>query len=293
MTTTPPKVAVVIPCLNGEATLERQLDALATQRWSQPWEVIFSDNGSTDSSLEIVQRYEQHLPALKIVDSSARRGISHAVNSGVAATTARSVVFCDVDDEVGDGWLAAMGDALERHQFVAARQEVRKLNESWVIESRRQEAFTAGAPPLWFPPYVPYTGSGVMGVRRSVYEDVGGFDEEVVIADLDFCIKVQLRGVDLVVVPDAEVHYCFRDSFRGIARQAFNYAHSGAAAQRRYRPRRASLREVVAWPLRGWRPILVTVPQLPRKAGRARFAWAVGWQAGKLAGSARYRVLAV
>jgi glycosyltransferase involved in cell wall biosynthesis len=293
MSSAAPKVAVVIPCLNGEGTLARQLDAIASQRWSEPWEVVVSDNGSTDRSREIVRRYEQRLPGLRIVDSSARRGLSHALNAGVAATSARSVVFCDVDDEVGEGWLAAMGDALERHRFVGARQEVRKLNQPWVVESRDQERFTVGAPPLWFPPHLPHTGSGVMGIRRALYDEVGGFDESLPAADVDFCLKVQLRGVELVVASDAVVHYCFRNSLRGIARQSYRYAHSAAAAQRRYRPRQPLRLETALWPLRGWKPILATIPRLHRRGGRGRMAWLLGWQAGRFAGSVRYRVLAV
>ncbi|HET9225168.1 MAG TPA: glycosyltransferase, partial [Thermoanaerobaculia bacterium] len=47
---TPRKLSVVIPCLNAEATLGDQLEALAGQGWSGEWEVIVADNGSTDGS---------------------------------------------------------------------------------------------------------------------------------------------------------------------------------------------------------------------------------------------------
>ncbi|MBF2059991.1 glycosyltransferase family 2 protein, partial [Fischerella thermalis] len=42
------KVSVIIPCLNAAETIGVQLEALANQQWSQPWEVIIADNGSTD-----------------------------------------------------------------------------------------------------------------------------------------------------------------------------------------------------------------------------------------------------
>ena len=66
------ELSVIIPCLNAEATIATQLEALANQHWSKPWEVVVSDNGSTDNSLEIVKSYKDRLPNLRIVDASAR-----------------------------------------------------------------------------------------------------------------------------------------------------------------------------------------------------------------------------
>ena len=41
---TPIKLSVIIPCYNAETTLAVQLEALARQRWSEPWEVLVVDN---------------------------------------------------------------------------------------------------------------------------------------------------------------------------------------------------------------------------------------------------------
>ena len=51
------ELSVIIPCFNAEVTIVVQLEALANQRWSKPWEVIVSDNGSTDNSMEIVKSF--------------------------------------------------------------------------------------------------------------------------------------------------------------------------------------------------------------------------------------------
>jgi cellulose synthase/poly-beta-1,6-N-acetylglucosamine synthase-like glycosyltransferase len=52
-----PTVSVVIPVLNGAATLGRQLEALAGQTYDQPWEIVVADNGSTDGTVELVEAW--------------------------------------------------------------------------------------------------------------------------------------------------------------------------------------------------------------------------------------------
>jgi glycosyltransferase involved in cell wall biosynthesis len=50
-------VSVVVPNLNGAATLPDQLEALAGQTYTGDWEVILADNGSTDTSADVVREW--------------------------------------------------------------------------------------------------------------------------------------------------------------------------------------------------------------------------------------------
>jgi len=109
-----------------------QLEALANQQWSELWEVVVADNGCTDESMVIVERYWGKIPNLSIVDASARRGQPYALNVGARAANGKALAFCDVDDEVTPGWVAAMGEALSKYDFVACRFEAKKLNPPWV-----------------------------------------------------------------------------------------------------------------------------------------------------------------
>lgn len=126
-----PKLSVVIPCYNAVDTLGAQLEALAAQQWSEPWELIIRDNGSTDKSVELAERYRHRIPCLRIVDASDRKGAAHARNIGALATQSKLLAFCDADDVVARGWLKAMGEALQKHNVVACRLDVDKLNPPW------------------------------------------------------------------------------------------------------------------------------------------------------------------
>ena len=83
------EVSVVIPALNVADTIGQQLDGLACQNFNGNWEVIVADNGSTDSTREVVESFADRLPALKVIDASDRRGINHARNVGSQAARGR------------------------------------------------------------------------------------------------------------------------------------------------------------------------------------------------------------
>jgi len=76
------KVSVILPCLNSSETIGVQLEALAKQSWDQSWELIVSDNGSTDRTLDVVEGYKHKIRNLRIVDSSTSRGCGHGRNVG-------------------------------------------------------------------------------------------------------------------------------------------------------------------------------------------------------------------
>jgi glycosyltransferase involved in cell wall biosynthesis len=285
-----PALSVIVPCLNAAATIRGQLDALARQEWSMPWELIVSDGGSTDGTVAVVEGFRERLP-LRIVDSSARRGNAHGRNVGARAAGAPALVFCDADDEVGDGWLAAIGDALERHDFVSSRVDVDALNAP-SLRTHRPHTGGRMLPRTPFPPYMPYAGTCSLGVRTALYERLGGFDERLHLADDDLAIRAALAGTEIVLVHDALVHVRHRDRPGDIFAQARRYSRDWAFFQRRYASPAFRV-PPVAWLLHGWRWIALGLPWLRSREGRARLAWAVGWQLGRYEGSLRHRVFSI
>ena len=168
------KLSVIVPCYNEANTIATQLEALTKQAWSEPWEVIVSDNGSTDYSLAIVETYRSKLPHLRIVDASTKRGAPHAINVGVQAATGGAIAVCDADDEVAPGWVAAIGEALARHDFVASRFDFTKLNEPWAIAARSCGYGTCGQEnglqKIGHPPYLLFAGGCGLGVKKSIHD---------------------------------------------------------------------------------------------------------------------------
>ena len=287
-------VSVALTCLNAVEHLNGQLNALARQETALRWELVIADGGSTDGTLELLGRYarEHRRPRLDVVDATGGGGIAHGFNVAVRSSHADRILFCEADDEVGDGWLDAMARALEVHEFVASRQDATKLNPGWAQEAR-VAGLEHGLQRSWFPPYLPNASTMGLGVRRELFERVGGFDETVpVLQDMDFCFAAQLAGAELVFVPEAVVHYRFRTRFVDIYRQARMYSEHLARIQRKYKEPGSSLPDDWKWPLRSWRPIVSHLARAYSKSERGALAWSLGWQAGRLRGSVKHRVLA-
>ena len=287
------KLSVVIPCFNAAATIRVQLEALARQHWDREWEVVVADNGSTDDSREIVESYRDRLPNLRIVDASARRGQPYALNCGAAAAAGIALAFCDADDEMAPGWVAGMGDALHRYDFVACRIDFKKLSPLWAQAIFERHAQQEGRLlKAKFPPYLWHAGGGTLGVKKSLHEAVGGFDEALPYRhDTDFCFKVQLQGVELHFVSEAVVHVRCRDTLSGLLRQAWHWAEYDVLLYKIYGS--ANSKDFSRWKicLGEWKGLVRALPQIGLdRTARARWVWRFGWQVGLLLGSIKYHV---
>jgi hypothetical protein len=230
---TSPQLSVVIACLDAEDVLAGQLAALARQGCPVPWEVIVCDNGSRDGTLALAQRWTDRLP-LRIIDASDVRGSGPARNAGVTAARGEWIGFCDADDEVGDRWVACLCDALAKHSFVTGPFEDERLNSLRTARSRRVDDRTH---PLILRPGIglPHAGAGNLGVHRSAFETVGGFDPQVrFLQDTDLSWRLQLAGHPLVFVPELIVHVRLRSTLRGMYRQGHNFGAAQALLERRY-----------------------------------------------------------
>jgi GT2 family glycosyltransferase len=284
-------VSAVLACRNAEKYLGQQLEALANQSYSAPWELIVSDNGSTDLTKLIAENFRPCFPRMVVIDSSTDVGPGAARNAGVRVAQGDRLLFCDADDVVGPGWLTAMADALERDGLVAARLDHNLLNEPWTRPARNPQPGLLETEPR----FLPYTFCAALGVRRSVHESIGGFDESYREAgeDRDYCYRAQLAGTPLVLVPNAVVHYRHRQTALGMYRQARGYGRANVRLYRDYRHlglgRPTMARAVVSWALMPARLLLA----LMARHGFANWMATLGWRLGRLEASIRYRVWAL
>lgn len=287
------KLSAIVPCLNVADTIAVQLEALAKQQWCEPWEVIIADNGSTDESMAIAEQYRDKIPHLRIVDASDKRGRAHACNVGAAAAAGEALVFCDADDEVAPGWVAAMGEALAKYDFVACRREYEKLNEPWTLKCRSAVVSTDGLSQYTYPAYLPHAAGATLGVKRSVHEAIGGFDETLLrLQDTDYCWRIQLAGIKLHFVPEALIHYRFRHTIGGLYNQARLWGEYNVFLYKKYRPLGMPQ---LAWQesVKSWLRLLKHFPFVLSQEHRTGWLWGFAWRIGRLQGCIKYKVLAL
>jgi glycosyltransferase involved in cell wall biosynthesis len=289
-----PQLSVIIPCHNAAETLGEQLEALATQEWDGPWEVIVADNGSQDGSRQVAERYRGRLPGLRIVDASARKGGAFARNEAARAARGRSLAFVDADDVVAPGWLAAIGTALATRPFVASRFDFERLNrDSWVgrIGGNHQ---SDGLQWIRYSPYLPHAGGCGIGVWRALHEKVGGFDEGLPrLMDTDYCFRIQLRcAVELSFVPEATVYIRSRETLAGMFSQIRERAVYNTLLSERYRPKGYPRKALRAWYSFGrrWVRLWLRLGRVRSREQLAAWLRVLGWYVGLLQASIKYRV---
>ena len=284
----PKLVSVIIPVRNGEQTLGEELESLTKQTYEGAWEVIVADNGSTDRTRAVCDEWAARLPALRVVDASDRPGSSHARNVGAAAARGSLLAFCDADDVVDEHWLAALVEAALDHDLVGGVQEEGRLNDEVVRRSRGARSQRALVRPLGFLPFAPTSN---LAVWAEVYRTVGGLDIDYPQAhDVEFSWRAQVSGFDLGHAPDAVVHYRYRSTVKGVAKQAYLTGYDAAQLYRDYRrngARRPSGRET----LRRWAACLWRLPLALIPSQRIASVRLLANNAGRLVGSLKFGVL--
>jgi glycosyltransferase involved in cell wall biosynthesis len=283
--------ASVILCVrNGARTIAAQLEALAAQECPYEWELVVVDNGSTDETAEIVERWRGRIPALRVVPALERAGLAYARNVGAAAAAGEVLAFCDADDVADPGWLAGLIAGARQADLVGGRLELELLNDPMTRHWRAMSEDDLGRPSALG--YLHYAIGANFAVRRSVYEEVGGADEAFVACgdDVDLSWRIQRHGGSLVFRSDAVMHYRLRPDLRGFVRQRYLYGEVEGLLRRRF----AEAIPPVRWADRGpgYGSLLIRVWHLVADEGR-RGVWlgVAGYCAGRIRGAFRYRVL--
>ncbi len=132
-----PLISVIVCVHNEELYLERCIRSLLSQVFSANFEIIIVDDGSTDSSVEIIKKY-MRLRKVRAVFRSQQGGIGAAARDGVESSMGRFVVRVDADDYVSEHLLQVLWLALvEPSEARAARCDYLLVDTNGSIIERK------------------------------------------------------------------------------------------------------------------------------------------------------------
>lgn len=275
---------MVVPCLDAANHLATLLSSLAADRPTVGWELLVVDNGSRDGTADLARSWAGRLP-IRVVDGRGPHRPSFARNKGATEARGQHLVFVDADDAVAPGYIDAMHTALEASDLVASCPEVEQLNPGWVARSRPLGLRDGLHDALG---YLPFAASASLGIRRSVFDALGGFGDLRTCEDIDLCWRAQRAGHILRSAPGAVLHYRLRDTLPAIFGQAVGYGRSMPLLYRRFGAAgmpRPGWREVIE----AWRTALRRLVSRDR-GRRADGVYLLGLAVGRLRGSVRHRV---
>jgi glycosyltransferase involved in cell wall biosynthesis len=187
-----------MPVRDGQRYIRAALDS-ATSQCSEADELIVIDDGSTDQTLDIVNAF---LAPCKIRLLKAHgKGPSIARNLGLVAAQGRLITFLDHDDCWPSHRIQSHIDCLESNLCVDVAMS--KVKYFLSLDS------TTGNETRILPEAVYGVNLGASTFRRSVFERVGGFDEDLKFSE-DHDLFLRIREVGLQIAPIDEIGLFYR-----------------------------------------------------------------------------------
>lgn len=219
------KVSVVILNWNGCDMLRTFLPSVIRYSEGEEIEVCVADNGSTDSSIAMIQA---EFPSVRMILLEQNHGFADGYNWALKQVEAEYVVLLNSDVEVTEHWLEPMIDYLDSHPQVAACQPK--------IRSQREKEYFeyAGAAGGFIDRFgYPFCRGRIMGevekdsgqydsitsifwatgaalfMRRTDYLEVGGLDGRFFahMEEIDLCWRLRSRGREIVCIPQSMVYH--------------------------------------------------------------------------------------
>lgn len=223
------KVSIIIPNWNGKKFIEVCLRSVLASQFDETYEVIVVDNGSTDGSREMAQAIFDGQTEVCVPDTvrthsvhlPKNMGFARACNEGMYNAQGEYIVLLNNDVEVATDWLQELVAGMERHpdcgmgtsKMIQYDNHDQFYNTGDVFDIRcagggrgfgvmntgqyEEEEYVFGA----------CAGAGIY--RRSLFEEIGYFDEDFFIfaEDVDINLRAQLVNQRCIYLPKALVYH--------------------------------------------------------------------------------------
>lgn len=213
------KISIVIPLYNQAEYLEDAIESAYAQT-VQPHEIIIVNDGSTDNSLEVAQRYMfQEFPLIESpvrVINQVNKGLSSARNTGIMNATGDYVMFLDADDVLLENALEKITQEIQRTNadvIAPSFQEFGKSNRTVILQGFSMEDLKVANRLGYF-----------CAIKRSVLLEVGGYSPRMVYGFEDYHMWFDIfsRGKTFALIQEVLVMYRVKE--KSMIHDANNHA---------------------------------------------------------------------
>ncbi|MCR6625249.1 MAG: glycosyltransferase family 2 protein [Pseudoxanthomonas sp.] len=226
-----PRVSIIVPTRDRADLLSVCVRSVMEKTDYPDFEVVVVDNGSVDAATRALLRELRQTPRIRVLDYPVPFNFSAIVNHGAREATGDVLCLLNNDTEVIDpSWLTELVSRATQRDAGAVGAMLYYPDDTIQhagvvlglggVAGHVYTRMGRGAPGYMARAWVAQNMSAVtaacLAVRRSVFEEVGGFDEALPVAfnDIDFCLRLLECGYRNVWTPYAELYH-YESASRG------------------------------------------------------------------------------
>jgi GT2 family glycosyltransferase len=222
------KLSVIILCWNDRRVIADCLQSIYENTYETEFEVIVSDNGSTDGSIDFIRRNH---PQVKVIENGRNLRFAKGNNVAISASAGEYVLILNPDTIIRDRALDKIIGFADNHQQVGAfgcrvlnsdgsyqtsARPFASLRSEWIVAlhlrwlGRLWNLGSGDAYPDWkgeTERQVDWISGCFMLVRANILKQLGGFDEQFFYyyEDMDLCRRIRQAGYSIIYTPQAEI----------------------------------------------------------------------------------------
>ncbi|BDR58056.1 glycosyltransferase family 2 protein [Xylocopilactobacillus apicola] len=230
-----PMITIMVPAHNEHVTIRNTIDYLMNELNYTNYEVLVTDDGSTDDTPQILKSLQEQYPRLRVIRIEKNKGKAHAFNIGLSFAKGELILSNDADtvpepdalkkyvnyfirqDSQNIAAVTANMDVQNRNKLIAKSQTVEFSSIVGII--KRTETGVFGG-------IYAYSGANTM-YRKSALIDVGLFRQDRATEDISVAWDQQLNGWLAAFAPDIMFYMNVPETAKNLYRQRKRWAKGG------------------------------------------------------------------
>ena len=225
-----PFISIITPTYNRAKELDALFESLSNQSIKKDkFELIISDDGSSDSTKEVVEKWVMKAEYRIKYFKQYNQGPGAARNIGLENSVGTLICFIDSDCEAHEDWLSNIVYEYNKSGFDAcggpdgAKKDFSALQKA--IDYSMTSFFTTGGmrghSANMIAKFSPRTHN--MCITRSMYKNIGGFGNLRHGQDIEFSNRIRQAGGKISFIENALDYHRRRSSIKQFAKQVFNW----------------------------------------------------------------------
>jgi cellulose synthase/poly-beta-1,6-N-acetylglucosamine synthase-like glycosyltransferase len=202
-----PPVSVIIPAHNEEKVIGTLLQRIIELNYpKEKLDVIVINDASTDATEKIIEKYAKQHSHIRLMCRHTATTKAAALNEAIKHTKGELVYFFDADYVPSHDFIEKANQAFLNPKVGCAQTNIKVSNEtttvSKVVSLERIGSYRVDQLARHILGLVPQFGGTAGGIRRSLLESIGGFNEKALTEDTDLTMRIYLQGHKVAYIVD-------------------------------------------------------------------------------------------